>query len=127
MNCQNCNTNIDYNYLTNCPQCGRELEKDNLPKLDPSLNSAKRSSWTYKLTNLVWVLSTAFAGMLGGAVVTYFSAGIIYLALRAPETRPGEHCSEGMAIGFLSILLGGFLGSVAGTTIAVKRPVLKSR
>ena len=126
MNCQTCNTKIDYNYLTNCPQCGCELDKGDLPELDPSLKSTKRGSWTYGIMNVFWVLSTAFVGMLSGAVVTYFSAAFIYLALLSPERYPGAHCSRGMALGMLSILIGGFLGSVAGAAIAVKRPIFES-
>lgn len=83
-----------------------------------------RRSWTYLVTNLLYVLSTAFVGMLAGAVVMYFSASFIYLAVRSAESTPGAHCGEGMAIGMLSILGGGFLGTVVGTALAVNRPIL---
>lgn len=127
MNCRNCNSNIDYNYVSNCPECGGELEKDELPKLDPSMMTAeKRRKWTYRSTNLLYTLSLAFAGMFAGAMVTYVSFGAIYLAVRSPEPTPGAHCGEGMALGFLSLFAGAFLGTVAGAVLAVRRPVFKT-
>jgi hypothetical protein len=120
MNCRNCNTSIDYNYLKTCPQCGCEVESGNLPKLDPSLNQAKKNRvWLY-LANFVCVFFTAAAGMITGAVTLYFTAGIIYMALQTPETYPGQHCGRGMAIGMLSIVLGAFLGTIGGTAFGVK-------
>ena len=124
MNCRNCNTRIDYNYLKNCPQCGCEVETGNLPKVDPSLNQPKRSSvWSYRLGNFVYVLFTAAAGMITGAVTIYFTAAILYSALQTPENYPGQHCGRGMAIGMLSICLGAFLGTIGGTAFAVKHPI----
>lgn len=125
MNCRNCNSNIDYNYFSNCPGCGCELEKDELPKLDPSMRTSKKSRiWTYRLTNLLYVVSTAFVGMLGGAFVTYAIAAGIYIAVRSPESAPHAHCMEGATIGLLSFLGGAFLGTIAGTALATKRPIL---
>ena len=125
MNCRNCNSNIDYNYLSNCPECGCELEKDDLPKLDPSMRKVrKKRIWIYRLTNLLYVVSTAFVGMIAGTVVTYAIAAAIYMAVRGPELAPHAHCVEGATVGILSCLGGAFFGSVAGTALAVKRPVL---
>ena len=125
MNCRNCNSEIDYNYVTNCPQCECEVESGGLPKLNPSLKARKKKSWIYRLTNLWYIFTAAFTAMISGAVVLYFSAAVIYMALQTPETRPGENCAEGMAIGMLSILLGAFLGTVGGTAFALKHPILK--
>lgn len=125
MNCRNCNTKINYNYVTNCPQCGCVVDESDLPKLDPSAGSVKKGVWVSYLVNVVYVLVTAVVGMISGAVVIYFSAAVIYMALQSPETVPGEHCARGMAIGMLSILTGGFLGTAGGTTFALKHPISK--
>jgi hypothetical protein len=122
MNCGNCNTRIDYNYVTECPQCGCAMEASNLPKLDPSTSSGKESRWPYYVGNVLYVLVTSAVGMIAGAVVFYFTAAVLYLALSSPETIPGEHCGRGMAIGMLSILTGGFMGTVGGAVFAVKHP-----
>ena len=123
MNCRNCNCIINYNYVTNCPQCGYAVEEGDLPKLDPSTKKEKR--WPYCVGNLIYVLVTAGVGMISGAVVIYFSFALMYLALSSPETYPGEHCSRGMALGMLSILVGGFLGTAGGTAFGLKHPLLK--
>ena len=121
MNCRNCNTRIDYNYVSECPQCGCAMEGSGLPKLDPT-TSGKESRWPYYVANVIYVLVTSAVGMVGGAVVVYFTAAIAYIALSSPETVPGEHCAQGMAIGMLSLLTGGFLGTVGGAVFGVKHP-----
>ena len=127
MNCRTCNTEINYNYITNCPQCGGEVEGGDLPKRDPSTTPAKKNRvWLYSPANVVYVLITSVVSLISGAVVMYFSAAVTYLALATPETYPGQHCGRGMAIGMLSILLGGFLGTVGGAVFAVKHPILKT-
>ena len=98
------------------------MEGSNLPKLDPSTVSAKVSRWPYCVANVIYVLVTSAVGMVGGAVVLYFTAAMLYIALSSPETFPGEHCGRGMAIGMLSILTGGFLGTVGGAVFGVKHP-----
>ena len=123
MNCRNCNTRIDYNYLKNCPQCGCEVEARGLPKLDPTINSAKKKRVWLHLANVAYVLFTGAVGMIGGAVTLYFSAGVIYMALQTPETYPGQNCGRGTAIAMLSIFLGAFLGTVGGAAFAVKHPI----
>ena len=119
MNCRNCNSIINYNYVTDCPQCGSAVEQRDLPKLDPA-SGQKKSVWSYRLANIIYVLLASVAGMISGAVVLYFSAAVIYISLASPETYPGEHCGRGMALGMLSILAGGFLGTVGGTAFAIK-------
>jgi hypothetical protein len=125
MNCGNCNSIINYNYVTDCPQCGCAVEKGDLLKLDLSTGSGKtKSLWRY-VVNLIYVLVTSGVSMISGAVVIYYSAAVIYSALSSPETYPGEHCSRGMAVGMLSVLTGGFLGTVAGTAFGLKHPLVK--
>ena len=127
MNCRTCNTIINYNYVTDCPQCGSAVERCDLPKLNPSTESGQKESvWSYRLANIIYVLLTSVAGMISGAVVLYFSAAIIYIALASPETYPGQHCSRGMAVGMLSILAGGFLGTVGGTAFGVKHSICRA-
>ena len=125
MNCRNCNSIINYNYVTDCPQCGSAVAQGDLPKLDPSTGQ-KKSDWSYRLANIIYVLLASVAGMISGAVVLYFSAALLYIALASPETYPGQHCGRGMAIGMLSILAGGFLGTVGGTTFGVKHSINSS-
>jgi hypothetical protein len=125
MNCRNCNTIINYNYVTDCPQCGCAVEEGDLPKLDPSTRSGEKNRvWPYYVANSIYVLATSGVGMISGAVVLYFGAALVYIALSSPETYPGENCAQGMALGFLSILTGAFLGAVGGTVFGVKHPVL---
>lgn len=125
MNCGNCNSIINYNYVTECPQCGFALEGGDPRKLERSTRSKEKDSlWLYYLGNLIYVLVTSGAGAISGAVVIYFSAAVIYFTLSSPETFPGEHCSRGMALGMLSILSGGFLGAVGGAAFALKHPIL---
>jgi len=52
MNCRNCNIAINYNYVTDCPQCGSAVERGDLPKLDPSTGQ-KESDWSYRLANII--------------------------------------------------------------------------
>ena len=123
MNCRNCNTVIDYNYVADCPGCGCAVEGGNLPKLDRSTVSGQKRVWPYCLANVIYVLVTAVVGMISGAVVMYFSAAVMFIALASPETHPGENCAKGAALGLLSVLAGGFLGTVGGTAFSVKHPL----
>src|SRR5687768_13970756 len=125
MNCQSCNASIDYKYLTNCGQCGRELDQ---ATLSPPEAIAKRSlvdggnkhfTWKQRLLNAWYVLTASFVGLISGATVLYFAAALIYIPLSGPESYPGENCARGMAIGWLSMLSGAFLGIVGGTVFSV--------
>jgi hypothetical protein len=123
MNCRSCNTIINYNYLTDCPQCGCAVEQSKLPTLEPPTDAQEGRDWSYYVAKIFYVLLASGAGMISGAVVLYFSAAVIYLALASPETYPGEHCGRGMALGMLSILAGGFLGTVGGTAFSIKHSI----
>ena len=126
MNCRNCNSTINYNYMTACLQCGCALEGGDLPQLDPSTGArTKETVWPYDLANVIYVLLTSGVGMISAAVVMYFGTAAIYLAISSPETFPGEHCGRGMAYGMLSILTGGFLGTVGGTAFGLKHRPFK--
>ena len=123
MNCRSCNTLINYNYVSDCPQCGCAVERDELPKLDASAVAPEQRGWFHYLTRILYVLSASVMGMISGAVVLYFSAAGIYLALASPEPYSGAHCGRGMALAMLSILAGGFLGTVGGTAFSIKHPI----
>ena len=130
MRCQSCNASIDYKYLTNCGQCGRELDQSTLSteataKRPLAEGSDKALTWKQRLLNFWYVMTASFVGMISGATVLYFSAAIALISLSSPETYPGENCARGMAIGWLSILGGAFLGIVGGTVFAVKNPICK--
>jgi hypothetical protein len=127
MNCRSCNTLINYNYLSNCPHCGCAVEQGALPRLDPSVEAQKERGWSYYLVKILYVLSASVVGMISGAVVLYCSAAAIYLALASPEPYPGAHCGRGMAIGMLSILAGGFLGSVGGTAFSITHSISRAQ
>jgi hypothetical protein len=123
MDCRSCNTIINYNYLTDRPQCGCAVERSKLPTLEPPTDAQEGRDWSYYVAKIFYVLLASGAGMISGAVVLYFSAAVIYLALASPETYPGEHCGRGMALGMLSILAGGFLGTVGGTAFSIKHSI----
>jgi hypothetical protein len=123
MNCRSCNTEINYNYLSDCPQCGCAVERGELPKLDPSTGGQEGRNWSHYLTNIGYVLSASLVGMIAGAFVLCFSGVVIYRTLAAPEIYPGQHCGKGMALTMLSILAGGFLGTVGGTAFSIKHPI----
>lgn len=124
MNCKNCNATIDYNYLTTCPQCGSTVEGGNLPQAGPD---KKKRAWLYYVGNIIYVLMTSAVGAFGGATCLVFAAVALCKVLMPPSPYPGAYCALGNAIGFFSIMTGGFLGTVAGTVLTVKRPILTSK
>jgi hypothetical protein len=136
MNCQSCNTRIDYLYLTNCEHCGCTLEAVGaselppLPEPPPLESFRKQLTRKRRLVNLGYLLVSAIAFMISGAVVVWVGVGFVFNALIDifdPVQTPGEYCGLGMAVGYLSILGGAFLGTIGGSVLAVKRPVFKTQ
>ena len=130
MNCQRCNARIDYRFLANCAYCGYEIERAVLPKIDaiPAhlVTSVEKSlTWKQRLINMAYVFVSSIAGMISGAVVVYFTAAIVYSSLFSSLGNPSQDCARGMAVGFLSITSGAFLGTVGGSVFAVKHPLCK--
>lgn len=132
MNCQRCNTRIDYLYLTNCVHCGCAIEPAGaselqpLPEVPPLESFQKRLTWKQLFANLAYLLVSSISFMVSGAVVVWVGAGFIMNVLIDffdPVQTPGEYCGFGMAVGYLSILVGGFLGTMGGAAVAVKRPI----
>ncbi|HUE83043.1 MAG TPA: hypothetical protein VMM84_13090, partial [Pyrinomonadaceae bacterium] len=69
--------------------------------------------------------ASSIAGMISGAVVVYFAAVITCGVFLPSGGNPSEQCARGAAIGFLSIVSGAYLGTVAGSVFAVKHPLYK--
>lgn len=131
MNCKSCNTEIDYHFLTNCAHCGCAVEPEGAPQHHPlpevPLESLqKRLNWKRLLINVGYTLVSAIAFMITGAVVVWIGVGVVMKILIDffdPVQTPGEYCGFGMAVGFLSLIGGGFLGTIAGSAVAIKRPL----
>jgi hypothetical protein len=64
------------------------------------------------------VLLGTFGGMISGAVIIYTLSGMVYRMVYSgvpiDPMRAGEACARGMAVGYLSILVGALLGIVLG-------------
>jgi hypothetical protein len=135
MNCQNCNTKIDYRFLTNCTHCGNEVvqsdllvQRNTFPEFQSIEAVEKRLTWRRRLINLVYLFASSIAGMFSGAMFVCFGATMVFAAVLKiidPDPRPGAYCGLGSAIGFFSIFGGAFLGTVGGTLFAVKHPLRK--
>ena len=134
MNCQSCNTRIDYLFLTNCAHCGCAVEPtdesqlEKFPQFQPIEPIEKRLTWKGRLVNVVYLFVSSIAGLITGTVVLWITGGMIFkavLALVDPHPFPGSYCGLGSMIGFLCIVGGAFLGTVGGSVFAVKRPLCK--
>ena len=120
MNCQSCNTRIDYHFLTNCEQCGCEVERANL-NLRLAESIEKPLTWGQCLANVSYLFASSIVGLTVGAVVLYFVGAMIYLAFfSGGGATSGEECARGTAAAALSILSGAFLGTVGGSVFAIK-------
>lgn len=136
MNCQSCNTIIEYRFLANCAQCGAEVGPAGLPAIPPDQDplSAKPVGLALRcirrVLNLMYLLVSAVAGLISGAVVVYFGAAVFFIILFSfiePNPNPSARCALGSLIGFLSLYVGAFLGTVAGSAFAAKRPLFKTQ
>lgn len=130
MNCQSCNTTIDYRFLTNCPHC--ETEQTDLLPLAPVVDLhtveavENRLTWTRRLINLAYLVTIAMAGLCLGAVVIYCGTAVTFIAVLTPLGVPSPGCGTGHMIGLLAIFTGAFLGTIGGSVFAVKNPVCKA-
>ena len=124
MNCESCNTRIDYRFLTSCPHCGCEIKRADLPQKDCELDQSVEPvlTWKEEAINVAHIFGSSVAGMISGAVVVYLFVGIIYLALTGGPDRVSS-CGWGSVIGFFSIVSGAFVGTIGGCVLAVKRPL----
>lgn len=127
MNCENCNTTIDYRFLTNCAHC--DAEQTSLSPgvlIQAPIEPVSRNTWTRRLVNFLHLMVSSAAGMISGAVVVYFGAAFIYIAFASTSGDPSYDCARGSAIAFLSIVTGAFLGTIGGSILAVKNPLCKN-
>jgi hypothetical protein len=134
MNCQSCNTRVDYLFLTNCEQCETQVEAADgcqLPPLALEPIVETRVGWKRRLVNVVYVLASSLAGMVSGAVALYVGFAILCITIlnnlpKDPNELPGATCARGMFITFVVIMTGAFLGTVGGTAFAIKKPLFKA-
>jgi len=125
MNCQSCNTTIDYRFLANCSHC----ETQQPAPLDPMpdcIQLEKHPTWTKRVINFVYLLASSLAGMISGAMVIYFGTAIVCISFLHSTGNPSNDCARGNAIGALSIFTGAFLGTIGGSVFAVKKPLCKN-
>ena len=127
MNCQSCNTTIDYRFINNCSKCGTEVRPETVPqptespKDIPLAPQQKRVSWIRPVASVFYVLISSLVGMVTGAVTIYFTAGVFFsILLSNAAANPSESCARGTAIGMLSILSGAFLGTAGGSAFATR-------
>ena len=130
MNCQECNTEIDYRFLTNCAQCGCAVETASA-ELNPTLPTPttvrKRLGWVRRLVNTAYVLTLSMFGTISGtitfAVATMF-LGMIERAIYPPN--PNVHgCGRGQLISIVMLFSGAFLGTVGAAVFASSRPIFR--
>ena len=127
MNCQSCNTKIDYRFLSNCTACGCAVQptdssqQELLPQFQPIEPVRKHLTWTRHLVNLGYLLVSSAAGLMIGSVVILFGGIQIIKAL---DIQMG--CGAGSAMALLLLVVGGFLGTIGGSAFAVKRPLCKT-
>ena len=128
MNCQSCHSRIVYLYETNCAQCGAEATQIDAPATLASVGLVQQSlTWKQRVANLAYVLASAGAGMVSGAVTIYFAGVIFYMTFLSGSTgNPSRDCARGAAVAFLSIVSGAFMGTVGGTAFAIKKPLCRA-
>ena len=132
MDCQTCNTRIDYRFLTSCEHCGNAVGPAGVSELNlmAAEPSEKRHTWKRRIANLIYVFVSSIAGMISGAVILYFSFAVLCITvlnhIDFGDRDPGASCARGAAMMFLSIMIGAFLGTVGGSAFAVKRPLFKT-
>jgi hypothetical protein len=134
MNCPGCSAAIDYRFLTSCPQCGFEEVPATPAVVDSvatSCDEGRKKPLALKrvLANLACVIAASLVGLLVGAFMVYYAAGILYLAFFSGGhggLGGSEECARGTAVAVLSILSGAFLGTVGGSFLASKHIIQRS-
>lgn len=127
MNCETCNTTIDYHFLTNCPNCEPTQQAVNpIPDIHATEPVKRKHTWPRRIVNTLYTLTVSMASMFFGAMIVIFSAMIAFNTILKDTDNTTHDCGRGQMIGILCLLIGGFLGTVAGSAFAVKRPVWKS-
>lgn len=128
MNCPECNAEIDYRFFTACSYCGAEVRTVEGPNRPDALPNPRKGDLTIGarligvFANIVYAISISLTGMIVGAVFVPFATRAIFVTLSVEVS-----CSMGSMLGWLSILTGGFLGTVGGCALAATHPVYKGR
>ena len=126
MNCQSCNTTIDYRFQTNCTNCEtQQVEPLAMDPMQEPPGSEKHLTWTRRVINLAYVFISSLAGMISGGVVLYFATAITWIVFPRVTNNVYRTCAEANAILAWAILTGAFLGTVGGSAFAVKKPLCK--
>ena len=127
MNCERCNARIDYRFFTSCPHCGCEIKRADVPQSNPVSDPLEQPvepilTWKEEAVNVAHIFVSSISGMISGAVVVYLFVAVTYSALSAGPTTSSS-CGWGTVVALFSLVLGGFLGTIGGCVLAVKRPL----
>lgn len=126
MNCKSCNARIDYRFVSNCVQCGGEIQQASFPQNTPLQTSEPRLTWIQKLINAVYVLVGSMAGLMSGGVGVYYAFAITYrLFFYTPDQRSTSCGSWPDFIAVLLVLASAYLGMVGGTVFTLKKPLCR--
>ena len=126
MNCKSCNARIDYRFVSNCVECGGEIQQASLPQSNMLQMSEPRLTWIQKLVNAVYILVGSMAGLMSGGVGAYFAFAITYrVFFHNPDQRSTSCGSWPDLIIIFSILASAYLGMVGGTVFTLKKPLCR--
>lgn len=128
MNCKSCNATNDYRFVTNCVQCGGEIQQPSAHSLQIQDEPVEpRLTWVQKVINLIYILAGSMAGLISGGVIFYFSFVVVYLVFFSGGHHTPHSCGGwDDFILMLMILAGAYLGTIGGTAVALKKPLCKA-
>jgi membrane associated rhomboid family serine protease len=70
----------------------------------------------------IFILLASLMGLVGGAFVSYFLVGPVYLIYaHFNPLDPSAECARGGGIAWLSLLFGAIFGAVKGATIVLRQ------
>jgi hypothetical protein len=133
MNCQSCNTRIDYRFVTNCEECGCPVEPAGVSEYHPNLESPapvkKRLGWMGRLINTIYVLTVSTFGLVSGTIIFAIATMFLGMIERAiyPPNPNVSGCGRGQLISLIMMTSGAFLGTVGAAAFSARRPVFKSQ
>ena len=126
MNCKSCNARIDYRFVSNCVECGGEIQQGSLPPSNLLQMSEPRLTWIQKLINAVYILVGSMAGLISGGVGAYYAFAITYrVFFHTPDQRSTSCGNWPDLIVIFSILASAYLCMVGGTVFTLKKPLCR--
>ena len=126
MNCKSCNARIDYRFVSNCVECGSEIQQASLRQSNLLEMLEPRLTWIQKLINAVYILVGSMAGLVSGGVGAYFAFAITYRVFFHDPDHRSTSCGSGPdLIIIFSILATAYLGMVGGTVFTLKKPLCR--